>query len=273
MNRYKFFLIICMAASLAACQPPVATAPPTPLIVRVQYTPALAAWTQAMNRCMANIADSGLVVNEVPAGSLDPSQVDFVLRFGPLDPQPNPISTLTPVAATGAPLHTLSSPTNRAYYQAVIARDEIVLVVNPTNAVTGLTPAEVSAIYSGQMTQWSGLSAGTQTPVATVAQQQIQAWTYLQGDDLRSVFDEAFLQGGAAGREVYQAPDPAAMLQAIANNPGAIGFLLKSQLSAAVRQIPLDGEPDFELTQPIVAISLSEPQGQARQLLVCLQGK
>jgi len=87
------------------------------------------------------------------------------------------------------------------------------------------------------------------------------------------VFDKAFMQGKTPAGQTYLASDSGAMLEALAQNPGAVGYLLKSQLNTAVRTVRVNGIPSFNPTQPILALSLKEPQGYARQLLLCLQEK
>jgi hypothetical protein len=237
----------------SACQPLTATVLPTPEIIRVEYTPALGAWTAPLNRCASSLPEIGLATAETPAGQLDPTRVNFALRFGP---QPDPAQNIP-------------SP----FFAAVLSSDEVVVVVTPSNPISSLTPQQISAIFSGQHTGWSDLDSPTVTPLPTDTGRTIQAWSYPAGDDVRQVFDQAFMQSMAPSDQTYLAPDAGAMLEALGKNPGAIGYLLKSQVTSTVQKVNLNGIPAFNLTQPILALSSKEPLGNTRQLLLCLQGK
>ncbi len=227
-----------LVLSLAACQAPaVRTAPPTPEILRVQYSPALRGWVTALNGCANHLPLIGLEVKEIPADQLDLAVADLALRFGPAQKQPT--------------------------YAAQLGMDEVVLVANPANLLSNLTPAEVTAIYTRKTTQWSDLVNGQS--------QLIQAWSYLPGDDLRQVFDLAFLGGDHLTPHAYLAPDTTAMLEAVSKEPAAIGFMLKSQVDQTVKIIRLDGQPAADLNQPILALANNEPQGNLRQLILCMQ--
>jgi hypothetical protein len=222
---------------LAGCQPLVATPPPTAWPVRVQYTPALAPRLAALHACAGQIPGAGLLVDERPATALDPAKADLVLRFG--QPAPPPA------------------------FSAPIGEDEMVAVVNSANPVS-LKPGDLAAIFSGQIRAWSDLDpASTQTPAP------IQPWTYPAGDDVRDAFTQSSLSGAAISPRAGLAPDPAAMLQAVAGDPAAIGYLPRSQVTGQVRVVEAAG--DNPVQTPILAIAQAEPQGPARALLACLQ--
>jgi ABC-type phosphate transport system substrate-binding protein len=199
------------------------------------------------------LPEIGLVTFETPADRLNPGRVDFALRFGP---QPGPAQN-TPFP----------------FFAAVLSTDEVVLAVNSTNPVISLTSQLIGAIFSGQVTQWNDLDSQKVTPLPTETGLAIQVWSYPPGDDVRQVFDKAFMQGKTPAGQTYLAPDSSAMLEALAQNPGAVGYLLKSQLNSEVRSVRVNGIPSSNLAQPILALSLKEPEGYARQLLLCLQGK
>jgi len=70
------------------------------------------------------------------------------------------------------------------------------------------------------------------------------------------------------------------MLEAVAADPAAIGYLPESVLTSAepslahkVKIIQLDEVLTNALTQPVIAITEEEPQGLTRELIACLQTK
>ena len=76
------------------------------------------------------------------------------------------------------------------------------------------------------------------------------------------------------------APDPQAMLEAIAGNINAIGYIPGSFLTSGdptltsnINIIQVDKPLEDALHQPVIAVTRSEPQGLMRSLLVCLQNR
>ena len=74
------------------------------------------------------------------------------------------------------------------------------------------------------------------------------------------------------------APDSVAMLEAVAGDPNAIGYLPGSFLASGdetlvnkVKTIQLDEALETDLLQPILALTQNEPSGLMRELLICVQ--
>jgi hypothetical protein len=223
---------------LVGCQPAVSTAPPTPEVLRVAYTPAVKSLGESLHRCAESLPLIGLAIDEVPADLLASSSGDLTFRLG--------------------------LPEKAPAYAAVVGWEEVVIVVNSANVVTSLPIQMVSDIYNGKIVQWNDV-----TPQGL--SQPVQVWSYPPGDELNQIFQAAFLSGKTPAAPTYLAPDADAMLEAISKNPAAIGFLLKSQLNGNVHQVVLSGETSDNLRQPILSLAQAEPQGNLRQLLLCLQ--
>jgi hypothetical protein len=239
-SNFSVLLVVLgmLCSLLPACQPLSRTLAPTPQVIRVQYTPSLKDWTGALSRCAANLPLIGLVVDEVPAGHLDLSQSDLVLRFG--------------------------SGVNDPPNAFIIGYDEVVMVMNLQNPAVNLASDLVMQVYEGKLTSWKDLTQGMED-------QAVHAWTYLPEDDLRQVFDAAFLNGSSASKQLYLAPNTDAMLEAVVKDPYAIGYLYKSQLNQSIRQLPVIGMIESSLRQPVLGFTNGEPGENLRQLLLCLQ--
>ncbi len=100
------------------------------------------------------------------------------------------------------------------------------------------------------------------------------------GDPTRISFDQAVIAYQSLTSEAMLAPDPQAMLEAIAGDINAIGYLPESILSSAdptlvenIKIVQLDKSLDEALHQHVIAVTRNEPQGRMRDLLVCLQNK
>ncbi|MBL6965139.1 MAG: hypothetical protein ISR60_01180 [Anaerolineales bacterium] len=100
---------------------------------------------------------------------------------------------------------------------------------------------------------------------------EYQTWTYPPGDELRVTFDAVVLKGAQPSPHTRIAPHPTAMLEALAANPGSVGYISEHWLPADVQSADPGLEYAQALRQPILAITATEPQGSTRQFLACLQ--
>jgi len=80
-----------------------------------------------------------------------------------------------------------------------------------------------------------------------------------------------YYPGRRFSSQAWLAPDAAAMLESIAQDPAAIGVLPRAWLSAAVKPVEIDQDLGELLLQPVLALAEEEPGGIVREFLACLQ--
>jgi hypothetical protein len=222
---------------LAACSPVPAGKPPsTPEPWSVTFTPSLQPLTPALQHCALQQPEIALLIDEIPAPNNPTENADLSIRLG--------------------------MPAGGAFFSAALGFEQIVVVVNRENSQASLDSTQLSALFSGATTDWEQVS-GKPGPIHT--------WTYLPGDDARQIFDAAILPSEKVTSQAALAPDPAAMIQGIASDPGAIGYLPRAWLTDTVRPLSVQDIPANSLRQPILAYTKSEPQGAGRAFLACLQ--
>ncbi len=227
--------LLCAVLLLSACRPVAAPATePTPLFLQVQFTPALAVLRPHFQSCALAQPGLAVIALERPADALTPAQVTFALRW--------------------------DEPPRLEGYAADIAQEALVPIVHPSNPLAALNRAQIDALLADPAPTWERLlPQGKDLP--------LHLWVYPSGDDARGVLEDALLQHSVPAGSAAIAPDPQAMRQAIAADPDALGFLPTRWLDASVRLVPLD----VPSPRPILALSAAEPQGAARQWLLCLQ--
>jgi DNA-binding transcriptional LysR family regulator len=98
-----------------------------------------------------------------------------------------------------------------------------------------------------------------------------QVWTYPPGHELRNLFDQVVMGEIATNANALLAPNSAAMLEAIAADPLAVGYIPISWLEKDIQTIAVEDELQGALTQPVLVLTRSEPIGNLRTYLVCLQ--
>ena len=230
----------CLLLFTACGNPSHATAPSTPVIVNVALTPSVQQLAEVLHSCSIAHADFVLTINEMPASALDNQTADLVFRLG-------------------------GSPGNM--YAAAIGEESIVLIVNTDNPVLSIPLEKIHDLFTGQITSWVDVGG---------EQQSVQVWVYPEGDDVRSVFDAVIFPGENLNPQAILAPNPQAMLNAVADDPQAIGYVPRGWLVRAndvdrIRILNVDPTLAEDLRQPILALSRTEPEGLLRQLLGCVQ--
>ncbi len=250
-------LLLACIFCLTACQPLTATPPATLQAISLAYTPAVAAWRPVFSNCAAALPGIGLVTTELPANKIGGSTADVRLSAG---------------VSAG-----LASP-----YAIVLGTDQVTVFVQSANPVTHLSLEDLSALFSGKTLSWDVLAAanGQKLPASL----PVQVWSYTDGDEVRNFFYQAVhlntialaTPSGPDGLVSYIAPDAEAMIQAIGQNPGAVGYALNSSLATSglakqVHPVILDAPANSLLSLNTVAALSSEPQGGLSQLLLCAQ--
>ncbi len=227
--------LILLAAFMTACGPSLTPqAPVTPVVFTIQHTPALNALRSDMTACMNDRAGAGLVVEERSGAALILGESDASLRWDVQGELPT--------------------------FSAVIGQEELVIITHPDNPSSAILLADLQSIYTGGMREWP--EPGT----------LVSPYAYPAGDDVQLVF-EAIILGGTVvpSRITYTAPDPAAVIEAIAGDPSALGYIPRRWLNSQVKELTVEGIELERLTRPLVALAESEPSGPARDWLLCLQ--
>jgi len=138
-------------------------------------------------------------------------------------------------------------------FTAVLGQDHLAVIVHPDNPEQEIPLETLQAIFIGQQKNWPD-------------QSEIQLWSLPQSSDVTA----ALLAAGINLSNAGLAPTTRAMLEAVAQNSKAIGFMPARWVDESVRVLQVKG---LDVTLPILATSRMEPQGAARAWLVCLQEK
>lgn len=160
-----------------------------------------------------------------------------------------------------------------------IGIDGLAIVVHPTNAVTGLTMADLRALYSGRTLDWSDLG-GESGEILLVSRED--------GSGSRILFERRVMGAEPVSLTAVVMPTSADVVAYVARNPQAIGYVSRAYVTDAlpgatergerappsrVRVVALEGqlptvaslrEQSYVLAQPLFLISRGEPQGQVR---------
>ena len=116
-----------------------------------------------------------------------------------------------------------------------IAHDGIAIIVNPANSVQSISLDQVKAIYNGSITSWSSI------PGAGVSNSNNQI--VLVGRDsssgTRTYFDQSVMQSTNDSLTMHEDNSNGAVLQEVAQTPGAIGYISIGYLDNTVKALPI----------------------------------
>lgn len=230
-------MILFVLLVVAACSaPPTATIPPSPQPIYVSLAPSLESVRDALHTCANILPDIALFVETVPASAPDFKSYDLNIWWGD---KPEDVDHAFP-----------------------LGEDELVVIVNRDNPNIELRTSELAALFNGRVEDWTDIS---------LYDQPVSVWTYPPENKMSDVFKSAILGSQSFSLLAHLAPSPQAMLEAVAGDPGGIGYVFKSWLPAKVSPSQIEPEIQNSLRKPILALVNTEPQSNLHDLLSCLQ--
>jgi phosphate transport system substrate-binding protein len=139
----------------------------------------------------------------------------------------------------------------------VVALDGVAVIVHPDNPLSDLSRAELAALFTGEISNWSQLGGGD-APVAALGREP--------GSGTRGAFEESL---GITDSCVYAAEYSSSgdILGNVAANPNAIGYVSLSGVSDAVKALQVDGvacteetvrDGSFPLQRPFLLVTRAD---------------
>ncbi|USD67812.1 phosphate ABC transporter substrate-binding protein [Vibrio sp. SCSIO 43136] len=129
-----------------------------------------------------------------------------------------------------------------ALIEEVVARDGIAVVVNPANKLEGLTAAQVTAIYKGEITNWKDVG-GADKPIVAITRDTASG-TRGAFEDIMSLKKKiSGKKVSAISQRAQVANGNGALKTMVASNPYAIGYISLGTVDASVNALAVDGVP------------------------------
>ncbi|MHB9031837.1 MAG: phosphate ABC transporter substrate-binding protein [Anaerolineae bacterium] len=149
-----------------------------------------------------------------------------------------------------------------------VAKDAIVIIVNPDVTVTDLTKAQVQQIFAGTITNWKEVG-GPDKPIVVVAREE--------GSGTRGAFQELVLGKdiNISAQAILQSSN-GAILSTVSSTPDSISFLSLGFVDSSIKVVAIDGVEGTEANaasgkyssvRPLSFISKGEPTGVAKAFL------
>jgi len=179
-----------------------------------------------------NCASGDVVTTEQRAADfLDPQSANMVIRIG--------------------------QPDNHTSFTYQIGTENLLVILNLKNPTRKLTADQVRRLFSGQIQNWKTIN-GTDAP--------IQAWIFPSGEDIQEIFNQSVLDGSPVSSVAHLANNPDEMLQAVERDVNSIGIITRRWKNGNV-----SGIYTVASSLPVMAITLTKPQGTLAYILACMQ--
>jgi phosphate transport system substrate-binding protein len=120
-----------------------------------------------------------------------------------------------------------------------IAYDSIIPIVHPTNSVKNLTVDQLKAIYSGEVRNWK--EVGGPDKQLVIISRDTSSGTY-------EVWEEKILKGAKVAPEALLQASNGAVVQAVAKNKYAIGYIGLGYVNKSVKPLTVNGIKGSEKT-------------------------
>lgn len=234
MTSLKFLLLLSCVIACAVLLPACGTALPTPVPVN---------WTLVASSSVLPLANDLAAAYQAayPNVSIDLVEVANSLAA---------TEAIRTDKADAALLTSLPEDIPAALRVTQVATDAVALVVNPANPLSSLSMEQARTIFAGKMRDWSEASAGEGT---------IDLVSREAGSGVRSAFERTLMQGRPIGSIALLEPGPRQVIEQVASNRRAIGYLPAGWLNGQVKPVALDGVGPERIAQQMPGYPLQLP--------------
>ncbi|MDD1703866.1 MAG: phosphate ABC transporter substrate-binding protein [Methanoregula sp.] len=155
-----------------------------------------------------------------------------------------------------------------AFVITPVARDGIAVIVNPANTIQYITLTQIREIYLGKITKWSEITGasvpGTNNQIVVIGRDSASG--------TRSYFDESLLAKATPTKQMLEKNSNGAVLQTVAQTPGAIGYVSIGFVSSDVKALPIWYNAD-KIVAPGLATVKDRSYPVSRELYVITNGQ
>lgn len=151
--------------------------------------------------------------------------------------------------------------------QAAIAVDALIPVVHPENPVKNLSSAQLRDIYAGKITNWKDV--GGKDGKIVVISRDTSSGTY-------ETWEEIIMKKEKVAPSALLQASNGAVVQAVANNRRAIGYIGFGYLTDSLKKLDVDGveatpqsalAKQWPIARELYVFTNGTPAGEVKQLL------
>ena len=122
-----------------------------------------------------------------------------------------------------------------SFVVTTVAQDGIAVVVNPANTIPYITLDQAKGIYLGKITKWTEITGanvpGTNNQIVVIGRDSASG--------TRTYFDQTILASATPTSKMQEMNSNGAVLQNVAQTPGAVGYISIGFVSKDVKALPI----------------------------------
>jgi DNA-binding transcriptional LysR family regulator len=249
-GKFRSLTIFWLVVWLVGCQTSSEALPNQQTLLRVELSPTLRYLSPAIQACTLQSENLHIILEEKPVIEMGKTGADVSLIWGDR-----------------------RIPAGMQVYR--LGSDRLVYVVHKDNPLIRLKIDQAIYLMRAGFATW-GDALAAYCPDCEVPNnfgtQAIEAWHYTAGEDIYSEIIGLSAQYAASSlRRVWLAPSPENLAQAVAEHPGAVGWLPARWLNDNLKEVFLDGVDPSAQVIPVLAVTSIQPQGVRQTWLQCLQ--
>ncbi len=157
-------------------------------------------------------------------------------------------------------------------YEIIVATDALSVVVNPANPVSELTFEQLSAIYTGRITNWKEVGGNDAAIVAMGRDTNSGTYAYFLEDVIQMLGMETADKTLQYGGKVLMLPSTEEGISQVAGNKNAIFYAGLGYLNATVKTLGIKKAADDAAVQPGLATALDGTYPISRSLYYYTDG-
>ena len=155
-----------------------------------------------------------------------------------------------------------------SFVVTTVAQDGIAVVVNPANTIQYITLDQIKGIYLGKITKWSEISGadvpGTNNQIVIIGRDSASG--------TRTYFDQTLLNSATPTSKMQEMNSNGAVLQNVAQTPGAIGYISIGFVSKDIKALPIWYNAD-KIIPPTIATVKDKTYPVSRNLYMITNGQ
>jgi len=175
-------------------------------------------------------------------------------------------SAISGTAAIGMADLVVLPPEAKVLNPVVVARDGIVLVVNPKNKVNNLTLQQIQDIFNGKIKNWSQ-TGGDNRPITVISREA--------GSGTRSSFEAIVKNISLTSGAIIQDSN-GTVRETVANDSNSIGYLSHGLINEKIKALSVNGisgsteniiNGSYILVRPVYFLTRGIPEGKSKEFI------
>lgn len=148
-----------------------------------------------------------------------------------------------------------------------LANDSPAIIVNPQNPISQITYQTAREVLNGNIRDWNTVDS------SAASLGNIQLWNYPSNEGMYAIYSDWFKNKNRAAAIYQIAPDPSSMLEAVAKNSSAVGWLPARGLSDGVKSLKITDHSNELPSIPVLVYLNKNPGNSFQAWIFCMQQK